>query len=494
MPLGTPNELKIVLSLKDKASAKLKKFNRDFKGMAKTMAKVGAVAGVAIAAGIGSKAISSAADFEKAMSNVATLVDTSTESMSKMGKQVRDISKRVPVDLGELTSSLYDVRSAGIDAGGAMEVLENSAKLAVTGLGTTKEATDILTSAINAFGLDSKKSDKVADVFFKTVKSGKTTVAELAQGFGQVAPLASQLGIQFEDLMSVTAAMTTSGMKASVAYTQQRAILSSMLKPTKEMEEAMKTVDITSENLSETLGTEGLWNTIMMLSDAVDGDQAELAKMFGSVEGLNAVMMILNGTGMDAKVVMDDMTKGSNKMDEALKKQKETTTAQYQLLKNQFGDILIELGTKILPYVIKAMDGLIYAMGVMGPLVRGLKRDWDWWIDSLSKVITKYDEVNRKIEEFIGKVKRIPSGIGEGISGIGAKVGGFLGFQQGGIVPGPIGAPIPAIVHGGEAIIPAGRGMGGITVNITGNTLLDENSAEKIGDLIIERLKLQLRI
>lgn len=37
-------------------------------------------------------------------------------------------------------------------------------------------------------------------------------------------------------------------------------------------------------------------------------------------------------------------------------------------------------------------------------------------------------------------------------------------FAHGGIVGGPIGAPVPAIVHGGETIIPAGRGRGGVTV------------------------------
>ena len=31
------------------------------------------------------------------------------------------------------------------------------------------------------------------------------------------------------------------------------------------------------------------------------------------------------------------------------------------------------------------------------------------------------------------------------------------GFASGGVVPGPLGAPQLAVVHGGETIIPAGR-------------------------------------
>ena len=41
---------------------------------------------------------------------------------------------------------------------------------------------------------------------------------------------------------------------------------------------------------------------------------------------------------------------------------------------------------------------------------------------------------------------------------------GMYGFAQGGIVPGPIGQPQMAVVHGGEQVLPAGRRSGGITV------------------------------
>jgi len=60
----------------------------------------------------------------------------------------------------------------------------------------------------------------------------------------------------------------------------------------------------------------------------------------------------------------------------------------------------------------------------------------------------------------LGAVKSIPI--------IGSMVGA-LGFAEGGIVPGPIGAPVPAIVHGGETVIPVGGGAGGDTFNITVN-------------------------
>jgi hypothetical protein len=43
-----------------------------------------------------------------------------------------------------------------------------------------------------------------------------------------------------------------------------------------------------------------------------------------------------------------------------------------------------------------------------------------------------------------------------------SKLPKLLGFQYGGIVPGSIGMPMPAVVHGGETIIPPGAAAGHI--------------------------------
>src|SRR5690606_16220807 len=135
---------------------------------------------------------------------------------------------------------------------------------------------------------EAEDSNKWANVFFEAVKAGKTTVAELAQGFGQIAPLASEVGMEFEELMGITSAMTTSGLDASVAYTQVRATLSNLLKPTKEMQELYDKLDITNIKTKITQG--GLVTTIRELSEATGGNNEMLAKAFGSVEALNAVM------------------------------------------------------------------------------------------------------------------------------------------------------------------------------------------------------------
>lgn len=131
-----------------------------------------------------------------------------------------------------------------MSAGDAMMVLEKSAELATAGLGQTTEAVDLSTSAINAFGLKGKRAEKAFETIFLTVKSGKTTVAELAQSFGMVAGTAATAGIEFDELMAATAALTTTGLKASVAQTQLRSATLSIIAPTTDMTKALKELNI----------------------------------------------------------------------------------------------------------------------------------------------------------------------------------------------------------------------------------------------------------
>ncbi len=105
------------------------------------------------------------------------------------------------------------------------------------------------------------------------------------------------------------------------------------------------------------------------------------------------------------------------------------------------------------------------AFDLIAGIVKGL---WEEFKD-------KFDSIKQKVEEVINFIKGLIDNFKPKIS-IGldlpnveeawnnlrnrARNIGVPGFQTGGIVPGPIGAPVLATVHGGEHITPTGRGGG----------------------------------
>lgn len=414
--------LSLVLSAKDRLSSVVRtsvlksekafdRFQRKIDNVSKSFTDIGkrSVVMGAAAVAAGGLMLKSAADFETGMSNVSTLIDTNVESLSAMNKRVLEIGKRTPVALDQLTSALYDIRSAGITANDQFRVLEKSAQLGVAGLGTTKEAVDLVTSSINAFKLAGSEQDKLYDNIFKTVKTGKTTISQLAQGFGAVAGTVAAAGIKIDDYLASVAALTTTGQPAAQAHTQMKAAIAGLTRGTKEQQAVFKTLH--AKDFNDLIKKSGsVVNAFSGINRVVKGNKSRLIELLGSVEAYNAVLSL---TGNQNKAYADtiySMRYGADAFSEAYQKQLLTINAQMQRGRNLLQKIGIDLGTYLMPPFRK-------------------------FLDCAESVMNKFDALPEGAKRFIA-LGTVASGIGllmfGGLSiGIGAAVKGFGNFLKG---------------------------------------------------------------
>lgn len=543
-------KIAILIEAKNKAEKVLKGMKKQISGISeesKKAAKQAAALGGAILVGFGVKAVQAAAEFEKGMTNVATLIDTNTESMADMNKQVLEIASRTPVAMEELTSALYNVRSAGIDAGDAMNVLETSAQLAVAGLGSTEQAVDLATSAINSFGLKGEEVDKAFNTLFVTVKAGKTNIAELAQSFGNVAPIAASAGLSLDELQAATAALTTTGLKASVAQTQLRAAILAIQAPTSEMNKLFDEAGIKNGQLA--LKNDGLVVTMQKIVDAANGDAEALKKAFGSVEALNSATSLAGEQNEAFSETLRMIEEDSTALDIAFQKQKETAAALYQELKNRLNVVMIETGNIVMKQLMDsgsrlsenfneltggtmslgeaignvlagaiwiaetAIQAIMSTGDAMGQVIEdiymvviNLGIAWDeltrTWRDSfptLAKIVDTLKSVYDWVSGVVGKIWEWITAENKRQEMSGGGSGGYSGsYATGGATPssgsfmvgelGPERVDLPA----GARITPNHRLGGGgnnVTINIQGNFVGSEREAERLGDIILGRLQ-----
>jgi TP901 family phage tail tape measure protein len=310
-----------------------------------------------------------AGEFSSGMSSVATLVDTNTENMKEMTAAVLAIGRKVPVALTDLTGGLYDLRSAGTVASDAMERLERSAKLGVAGLGSTKEAVDLVTSSINAFGLKGEEADQVYNNIFKTIQAGKTTISGLAQGFGAVAGTVATAGIKLDEYLSSVAALTVTGIPAAQAHTMIRAAIAGL---TRESEVGTRVLDAlgskTFKQLVEKSG--GMVGAFKNITKALGGNEQEMIKLLGSIEAYGA-MIALTGKQNDAfNQTMVNMRNGVDTVGEAFEKKNAGMNANLQRMHNAISDLGIALGGALAPaiaQVTKIVVGLTDAFRSLSP-------------------------------------------------------------------------------------------------------------------------------
>ena len=328
-----------------------------FKQVQVASLQLAAAAGVAFSAG---NAINAAQEFNQKLRDISTITDMTKGQLRDLGREILDLSRAVQIGASDLGAAQYQILSAGItDSATAFQALSDAAKLGKAGLATTEEAADLVTSAMNAFGVTSKEA---ADVIFKTVQDGKTTVAQLAQSFGNVAAIMPAVGVSFKEMQAATAALTLSGQTASVAQNNLKAAISNILTPTADAAKEMKRLNAENKNVTlefsaSALQTKGLTRFLDELKKATGGNADSLKKLFGSVEAYNAILSLTGAQAKDYARILNDLNKSNGAVEEGFKKQLNSLDR----LKISFDAFLITTGQAFLDFLGEstgAMDGL----------------------------------------------------------------------------------------------------------------------------------------
>lgn len=169
------------------------------------------------------------------------------QSFKKFGEDIRGVSDRTGVDVNEVGKAFYDATSnqvaRGKDTAAFVETAANLAR--VTGSSTT-DTVNLLSSRINAFGLNVQDADKIAAEFFRTIDEGRVVASELANTIGRTDVLASNLGIAFQDVDATLAITTQKGFKTADAMTLLTNLMIKLEKPTEATSRFFESIGATS--------------------------------------------------------------------------------------------------------------------------------------------------------------------------------------------------------------------------------------------------------
>lgn len=237
------------------------------------------------------RGLSDAVKFSKAMVEVSTISEEVNSDLGYVTQQVLDLSTAFGIVETTASKALYQTISAGVtDASEAMTLLENAAILSVGGLATLNSTVDVLTDTINAYGFDVSEVTHINNVFFETVRLGKTTVQELAEGLGVVTPVAAELGVSLEELSAMLATLTKGGIDNTTAIIYMRQALVSVLKPSSDAQELIEQLGL-EFNVAK-IKSDGFIGLLDDLRQKVGDDVYALQTLFPNVRALVPVMAL----------------------------------------------------------------------------------------------------------------------------------------------------------------------------------------------------------
>lgn len=350
------------------------KYKDSIRNVGSTMRSVGstsmlymtmpAVAGMGIA-------IKSSIDWEQALAGVAKTTNMSGSELNKMGNEITKMSNTMPFAATEIAGVAEAAGQLGIKKQDITSFTRTMMNLGVATNLTADEAATEFARFANAANMPIKDVDRLGSTVVALGNSTATTEKEIVEMAQRLAGAGAQAGFSSDEIMSVSAAMSSVGIEAEAGGTAMTQIWNKM---TKAVAEGGDTLD----SFAKTAGVSGkefaqIWenNPSKALSMFVKG--------LGDTEGgAKGVLKALDDVGIKGIREADTIRRMANNhqvLDKALKTgsegwkensaltneaniRYETMGSKLKMLKNTFINFARTIGDAVAPIVSFLADKL----------------------------------------------------------------------------------------------------------------------------------------
>ena len=318
-------------------------------------------------AGLGTASVAASITFEDSMAKVSTIADETEVSYDSMKKSIIDLSNQTGISANDIADNVYNAISAGQSTGDAVSFVTNSTKLAKAGFAEAGQSLDVLTTIMNAYGLEADRVGMVSDTLVQIQNKGKTTVAELSATMGKIIPTANSMGVSLDQLGAGYALMTSKGIATAETTTYMNSLLNELGKSGTKASEALKKG--TGKTFQElTVGGYPLGDVLVMLEKEAKKSGVSLADMFGSAEAGKAALVLATDSGEAFNSLLEDMENSLGATDTAFEKVNNTTGNKLKQSLNEVKNSAINMGDTLAPITSMVAEGFSKITGMLSSL------------------------------------------------------------------------------------------------------------------------------
>ena len=371
--------------------------------ISQTKAQLGGLIGTVTALGTAIYAgpVKNAQEFQTAMAKVGTIADTDLVPMAKLRQEIINLSNETGKSANDLAEDVYNAISAGQSTADAVGFVESATKLATAGFAESGQAVDVLSTILNAYGMEASKVTDVSDMLIQIQNKGKTTVAELSSSMGKIIPTANANNVALEQLGAGYATLTAKGIATAEATTYMNGMLNELGKSGSQTDKILRSK--TGKSFSELMKSGySLADVLQIVQEDAESSGKTLSDMFSSSEAGKAALSLMSD-GVDTfNASVQGMIDSCGATEQAYAKMMDTTETKVAKAKNSIKNLGTVLGDMLLPYVGQVAD-------------------------KVAELATKFSEFAQENPQVIATVAKVAAGL------VGLKAGGLvakLGFLQ----------------------------------------------------------------
>ena len=326
-------------------------------GLDKLLATVGIVAALTAIGSAFMGCSQAAAEFETNVAMVSTVADTTVLSAGELSAQISDLSMDTARNVNELADASYNAISAGVATEAAVETVGEASKLATAGFTSSSSALSVLTTTLNAYGLEASEVTNISDSLVTSQNLGVLTIDQMASSMGKAISTASAYSVDLYNLESGYISLT----KAGISVEESTTYISSMFN---ELGSAGSNVaTIITEETGMSFGQ--LMNAGYSLADVLDivyesagRDGEAMMNLWGSAEAGKAANAIIN-QGLDTfNSNLEKLANSAGTTQAAYEAMTNTTAFSTERMENSFNNLSIAIGDDLNPVISQFQNGI----------------------------------------------------------------------------------------------------------------------------------------
>ncbi|HUH57438.1 MAG TPA: phage tail tape measure protein, partial [Pseudomonadales bacterium] len=190
------------------------------------------------------------AGFEKSMSSVQAITRANAQELAALRDVAKELGATTEYSASQAADALKFLGMAGFQAKEAIAAIPAVLDLATASSMGLAEAADVSSNIMSGFGLSASQAGDAADILAAAATRANTDVSQLGSAMKFAAPVAHSLGITMGDTAAAIGVMSDAGIQGSQAGTGLRAVLASLVKPSKDGQAALKAMGLTLKDIN----------------------------------------------------------------------------------------------------------------------------------------------------------------------------------------------------------------------------------------------------
>ena len=325
--------------------------------------------------GLGAVSVSTANDFEDAMSQAAGALDMPMEQMGALRDLAMQTGKETIFSAQEAGQAITELAKGGLtEADIQAGALKSTMDLAASSGMELGNAANVVVQAMGAFGLSADDSAQAANALAGAAAASSTDVEPLTQGLAQASAQAKNAGWSIQETTAVLGKFADAGIVGSDAGTSLKTMLQRLAAPTdtaaKKIEElGIQTRDSQGNLLGASDMAEELKNKLGGLSPAAR--DAALQTIFGSDATRAATIMMNSG-----KKGLADYIKATNDQEAAQRlanSQMSEGSLAIEEMKGSLETAAITIGQTLAPIITKVAEFVTELANKFSALPKGVQ-------------------------------------------------------------------------------------------------------------------------